>query len=335
MQRWSPEQAWTWHNAQSVVRGCNYVPRSAVNSTEMWQAETFDPHTIDQELGWAANAGYNAVRVFLQYLVWQASPVGQRERLDAFLNIADGHGMGTMPVLFCDCSFSGREPYLGPQDAPAPGVHNSGWVPSPGLQRVTDRAAWPNLEPYVQDIIHRFGRDRRVLAWDLYNEPGNSGMDERSLPLVEAAFTWARAAQPDQPLTTGLWRELNSPMSERIAALSDVISFHAYDPPEGVEAKIQHLAHYGRPLICSEWLHRQTGNTFDAILPLFASHRVGWFHWGLVAGRTQTYMPWGSAPGDPMPRMWQHDVFYPDGAPYDPAELERVRRFSFSSRETG
>jgi hypothetical protein len=290
----------------------------------MWQRETFDPVTIDQELGWAQAAGYNGLRVYLQYLVWRDDPAGLLARLDQFLGIASDRGMRTMLVPFCDCSFSGREPYLGPQDAPVAGIHNSGWVPSPGLKRVTDRSAWPDLKRYIQNLVSRFGRDERVLIWDLYNEPGNSNMGEQSLPLVEAAFEWAREADPAQPLTVGLWNEFEGPMSRRLAELSDVVSFHAYGDPQDVEPKIAVCRSYGRPLLCTEWLRRQVGNTFAALLPLFAQHKVGWYHWGLVAGKTQTYMPWGSKPGDPMPDVWQHDVFHPDGQPYDAREIELI-----------
>ena len=73
--------------------------------------------------------------------------------------------------------------------------------------------------------------------------------------------------------------------------------------------------------------------SFAAILPLFARARVGWFHWGLVTGRTQTYMPWGSKPGDPVPAVWQHDVYHPDGRPYDAGELALVRAFGFDDAD--
>lgn len=163
----------------------------------MWQQETFDPQTIDQELGWAHEAGYNSVRVFLQYVVWKEDPDGFKRRLGEFLTIAQKHNIRVMLVPFCDCAFAGREPYLGPQDAPVPGVHNSGWVPSPGLKRVVDRTAWPDLEKYIKDLIGHFGHDQRVLIWDLYNEPGNSNLWDKSLPLVVATFHWARATAPN------------------------------------------------------------------------------------------------------------------------------------------
>ena len=333
--QWSPEKAWRWYGRVGTIKGCNYLPRTAVNMTEMWRGETFDPATIDEELGWAEEAGYNSVRVFVQYLVWKDDADGLKKRIEEFLSIADSHGISTMMIFFCDCSFAGKEPYLGKQDDPVPGVHNSGWVPSPGLERVTDRSVWGDLEKYVKDIVGSFAGDKRILIWDLYNEPGNSRMGEKSLPLAEAAFAWAREVNPLQPVTIGAWSNFNGRMSKRLMELSDVVSFHGYDGPEGIEAKIKICRQYGRPIICTEWLRRQVGNTFASILPVFARNRVGGYHWGLVAGRTQTYMHWGSKKGSPMPKVWQHDVFYPDGKPYDTKEMQLLKAFSFGAAESG
>jgi hypothetical protein len=231
--------------------------------------------------------------------------------------------------LFCDCSFAGKEPYLGKQDEPVRGVHNSQWVPSPGLKRVTDKSVWPSLEKYVKDIVGRFGRDNRVLIWDLYNEPGNSGMGAKSVPLAEAGFRWARSVKPQQPLTTGVWSNIGGPMSQRIMKLSDIISFHAYGDVNDLKSKITVCQEFKRPMLCTECLRRQVGNTFEVILPVFASEKTGWYNWGLVAGRTQTYMHWGSKKGAPVPEIWQHDVFHPDGKPYDADEVDLIRNFTF------
>ncbi len=324
--RWSAEKAWSWHKQVGPLRGCNYIPRTAVNTIEMWQRETFDERTIAEELAWAAAVRLNSLRVFLHYLVWEADPDGLKQRLDKFLSVAYQRGLRTMLVLFDDCW--NQEPKLGPQEPPIPGVHNSRWVASPGRSRVLDRNAWKGLESFVKDIVGTFAKDERVLAWDLYNEPGNEGMGEKSLPLVEATFEWARAVHPTQPLTVGLWANFQDAMHQRFAELSDLISFHSYDPPEGVKAKIAYLQRFGRPIVCTEFLRRSVGNTFAAILPLFAEHRIGWFFWGLVAGRTQTYLDWSSKPGDPPPTVWQHDLLRPDGTPYDSAEIALLREWA-------
>jgi len=289
--QWPQAKAWNWYNELEPVRGCNYLPATAVNTTEMWQADTFDPDAVDRELGWAESAGYNSIRVFLQYIVWRDDPAGMKERIDRFLSIAERHGIKTMLIFFCDCSFAGKEPYPGRQDDPVPGVHNSGWVPSPGLKRVGDRLQWPDLERYVKDITERFGKDRRVLIWDLYNEPGNSNQGEKSLPLVEAVARWVRSCHPVQPLTVGAWTDFEGKMSKRLIELSDIVSFHTYGSAEDLKRVIAICGKYKRPMLCTEWLKRQSGNTFQTFLPVFSRNHIGWYHWGLVAGRTQTYMP--------------------------------------------
>lgn len=322
---WTQEQANNWYNGLGEVHGCNYLPRTAVNSTEMWLADSFDPTVIDEELGWAEEIGINSIRVFLQYMVWADDARGILDRFCRVLELAGRHSISVAPVLFCDCSFAGKEPYLGKQDDPIPGVHNSGWVPSPGLLRVENRGEWPRLEQYVKSVVGEFGSDDRILMWDLYNEPGNSNMGVRSLPLVEATFGWARTASPIQPLTTGAWTEFRSEMSTRIFEMSDVISFHAYDNPDAVRAKVNIASDYRRPMFCTEWLHRQSGNTFEHIMPIWRAHNVGWYVWGLVAGRTQTYCHWEAQPGTPVPEVWQHDLLHPDGTPYDSREITYVR----------
>lgn len=329
-ERWDKARAAAWMAEQGEIRGCNYLPRTAVNSTEMWQTETFDSETIAEELSWARDAGLNSLRVFLQYVVWRHDASGYKERIDRFLKLADRYGMRTMLVLFDDCAFSGKQPYVGPQPEPVPGVHNSGWTPSPGIELALDPARAHELAPYVKDIIGTFAQDPRVNVWDLYNEPGNSNLGDRTMWLVEAAFRWARQVNPQQPLTVGGWRfpvqGFRSVISQRFFELSDVVSFHYYSSPND-ERLYAFLQEYGaeRPLLCTEWLHRQSGNTFTAMLPIFRSHKVGWYVWGLVAGRTQTYMHWNSKPGTPIPEIWQHDLFHPDGTPYDPAELALIR----------
>ena len=203
--RWTAERAAEWAASVGWAKGFNYVPSTAVNTTEFWQADTFDETTIAREMEWAADIGYNSCRVFVQYLVWEADPAGLLARLRRFVDIAGANGISTMFTLFDDCAFSGKQPYLGVQDSPTPGVHNSGWTPSPGHERVVDRDAWPSLERYVTSVVAEFRDDDRLIAWDIYNEPANSGMGSTSDALVAASFDWARAADPTQPLTVGVW----------------------------------------------------------------------------------------------------------------------------------
>jgi len=273
-------------------------------------------------LGWAAGIGFNAMRVYLHDLLWGADAAGLTARMERYLAIAAGHGIRTLFVLFDDCW--NPNPRLGKQPAPIPGVHNSGWVQSPGQAVVREPSGWARLEQYVKGVIGAFRQDDRVLLWDLYNEPGNRGLLEASVPLLRLAYEWAREAAPSQPISSGAWADF-APVRELQLAESDVITFHNYNDAASLEAEIAALRQYGRPLICTEYMARTRGSRFATHLPIFKRERVGAINWGLVAGKTQTNYPWGSPEGAPEPEVWFHEVFRGDGAPYDPAEVAAIR----------
>src|SRR5882757_8487371 len=172
-ERWSVEKANTWYSQQGWLVGANYIPEDAINQLEMWQADTFDPAQVDKELGWAQNLGMNTMRVFLHDLLWEQDSKGFIKRIDTFLAIADRHHIRPVFVIFDSCW--DPQPKLGPQHPPIPGVHNSGWVQSPGAASLEDVKQYPRLHSYVVGVISTFANDKRVLAWDLWNEPDNSG----------------------------------------------------------------------------------------------------------------------------------------------------------------
>ena len=327
--RWAARRIWDWYDSIGTVKGVNYIPRTAVNSVEMWMAETFDPETIDEELGWARNAGYTSIRVQLQPVVWKADSDGFLDRVDRLLELAAKHGLRVVPVLFDDLDLAGEPPRAGAQAGPVPGEYNARWVSGPGRAAVTDRAQWPDLERYVKDVLGRFRRDGRVLYWDLYNTAGNSGLWEESLPLMDQTFNWARAVDPAQPLAVAAWREFGSAMAARKLERSDLITFRSYDNVESIEARLMLLKRYERPIICSNWLLRQTGNDFEKVLPLFAAYRVGWFNQGLVAGKTQLEVQQAQFRSATDPDLWQQAVLHPDGTPYRASELELIQSFRY------
>ena len=323
--RWTAEQANEWYSRQPWLVGCNFTPSTAINQLEMWQADTFDPETINRELGWAADIGFNTLRVYLHDLAWQADAEGFKKRLDHYLGIAARRHIRTLFTVFDDCW--NTEPKLGKQPEPIPGVHNSGWVQSPSSKIVTDPGSWARLERYVQDILGAFAADERILMWDLYNEPGNNKLGEQSLGLLQSAFGWAREAQPHQPLTVGVWFD-HPTLNEFQLAASDVVTFHHYGDAPGLTEQIQRFKAFGRPVICTEYMARTRGSRFATHLPIFKQERVGCYNWGLVSGKTQTIYPWGSPQGAPEPAEWFHDVFRRDGTPFDPAEVELIKQFT-------
>ncbi|MFP3937964.1 MAG: cellulase family glycosylhydrolase [Phycisphaerae bacterium] len=340
--RWSAETAWRWYRERPRPFGCNFTPSTAVNEIEMWQDETFDAETIERELSWAGGLGFNSVRVFLHFLVWRHDAEGLKQRMDWFLTQAQRAGISVMFVPFDDCW--GQDIHLGRQEPPVAGVHNSRWVSSPGHALVADPSARPELLQYVSDIIEAFADDDRVLAWDLYNEPGNGKpadnrpaaepLGEKSLSLLADAFDCARRVGASQPLTAGVWNytEKFRRLNEFQLSASDIVTFHHYSPPDETRRCIEQLRGRSRPIVCTEWMARTAGSRFQTHLPMFDELDVGCYCWGLVAGKTQTYYPWGSKPGAPEPEVWFHEVLHGDGTPYDGEEAEAIRRFAESCR---
>lgn len=179
---WTKEKANEWYKQWGWLRGCDFIPGTAINQLEMWQAATFDSATIDRELGYAESIGMNCMRVFLHHVAWQVDTDGFKQRINIYLNIADKHHIVTLFVFFDDCW---NESYkAGPQPAPKPGIHNSGWIRDPGKLYYDDPTLVTLLEQYVKDILITFAHDKRILLWDLYNEPGNSDYGNKSMPLL-------------------------------------------------------------------------------------------------------------------------------------------------------
>lgn len=322
MNRWTPEKANQWYARQPWLVGCNFIPSTAINQLDMWQAETFDPETIERELDWAARLRFNTLRVYLHDLLWEADAAGFKGRLNRFLDMTKARGIRPFFVFFDDCW--NASPQIGEQPDPIPGVHNSGWVQSPGRANVCDLATYPRLQRYVQDILETYRDDERVLMWDLYNEPNGSDQDMTTLPLLHKVFEWAREINPSQPLTVGIWRG-NETFNPIQLDNSDIITFHNYHDAENLAAQIAELKQLGRPLICTEWL-RRPDSLVQTCLPVFKREHVGCCNWGLVSGKTQTIYPWGSEKGAPEPTPWFHDLLHKDGTPYDADEVDLFRK---------
>jgi hypothetical protein len=342
--QWTAEEANNWYEKQSWPVGCNFLPSTAINQLEMWQADTFDPDTIDRELGWAAQLGFNTMRVYLHDLPWQQDADGFLKRIDQYLTIADSHGIGTIFVIFDDCWDPSPQP--GKQRAPKPHVHNSGWVQSPGKLLLAQPDKYDQFKPYVQGVLTRFKNDPRVLLWDLYNEPGNGNVSaygkvelkdkpRYSIELLAKTFAWARQVNPSQPLTVCVWTgdylsdpQKLSPLNRLALTQSDVISFHFYNSFDGIKAPVNALLAYHRPIVCTEYMSRPTGCTFQAFLPYFKQHRIGAINWGLVAGKSQTQYPWETwtKTYTAEPKIWFHDVFRPNGQPYNADEAAFIKK---------
>jgi hypothetical protein len=342
--RWSREQAAAWYATQPWLVGCNYIPSTAINQLEMFQAETFDPKTIDRELAMARGLGFNSVRVFLHDLLWLQDREGFLGRCEAFLAIADRHHIGVMFVLFDSCWHP--QPRIGRQPEPLPFTHNSGWVQGPGAEALQDAASRARLREYVLGVVGRFADDPRVVVWDVWNEPDNldggsvrrPGLEPKNkVALVNAllpeAFAWAREARPTQPLTSGVWRDSDNVTTldtcKRMQiAHSDVVSFHSYGDAASLRRCIENLSTYGRPLLCTEFMARPNKSTFEPHLGIMKEQKVAAYCWGFINGKSQTIYPWDSwkKASTAPPPVWFHDVLQPDGTPFSQDEVAYIRR---------
>ncbi len=321
---WTKQQSNEWYKQWGWLCGSDFIPSNAINQLEMWQAETFDTATINRELGWAEDIGFNSMRVYLHHVAWEIDSVGFKNRINDYLNIADKHKISTLFVLFDDCwnpiYHSGQQP------SPKAGIHNSGWIQDPGDKIYEDSTVVVVLERYVKDILTYFSDDKRIVLWDLYNEPGNSGYGNKSMRLLQNVFTWARQVNPSQPLSAGVWNKDLVELNHFQLANSDVTTYHNYMEPEIHMQWIDSLRKYGRPLICTEYMARTRNSRFDNIMPILKRENIGAYNWGLVAGKTNTIYAWDTPmPGNEEPKVWFHDIFRKDGTPYKEAEVALIK----------
>ena len=325
---WSKEKATAWYAAQAWPSGCNFQPSTAINQIEMWSDETFDAATIDRELGWAEGLGFNTMRVFLSSVVWQHNPAALKKNIDKYLTISEKHGIKTMFVFFDDCW--NKESAYGTQPAPKPGVHNSGWVQDPSCSLREDTAKlFPILEKYVKDIMVTFKNDKRILLWDLYNEPGNNKHGMNSMPLLKNVFKWARESNPSQPISSGIWYFGAPELNVFQIANSDIITYHNYDSPREHELIINMLRIQDKPMICTEYMARRNNSKFQNVMPMLKRNNVGAINWGFVSGKTNTIFAWDEPrPNDAEPPLWFHDIYRKNGTAFDTTEVDIIRKIT-------
>lgn len=349
--RWTTLAINNWYSKLPLLIGCNFIPSSAINPIEMWAADTFDTRTIEKELRWASEIfSINSLRVYLHFAPFEENPSKFIENIQTFLHIADTFSMNVLFVLFDDCW---RPVYsTGEQPKPKIGRHNHYWVQNPGRRERGDRTLWPRLQEYVTVVVSSFASDRRILGWDVWNEPGNFHHGLKTLPLMAAAVSWVRSCRPSQPVTIGVYAGYEMEMNRFQLCNSDFISFHYYGNVVDTRATLLAMRAVSgrRPLVCTEYLARTLDSTPAKILPLFNEFDAGSYGWGLVEGKTNTIWPWDYKPPrrqpptwrsylpdvlaasgeherfQSYPAVWFHDLLYRNGSVYDTADVAAMRQ---------
>lgn len=351
---WTKEEAREWYDALPWLRGCNFIGSDCANRIDQWQSYRMDEHmnTADREMAACEKLGMNTVRLIVEFDVWAQEPEAFMRCLEGYLGLAERHHLAVMLVLANEAVLCRGEKYtpraLGEQKY-ALGYHQ-GRFPLTEAEK-----AKPPVHPLetgewrqryldmVHEVVRKCARDKRVICWNVYNEPGIL-LGDRAEPLVRLLFDAVRAEDPIQPLCADVWRiwkgaddGVPQTKTEKTAlALSDVISIHTYSRYEKVVLQIEAFKKHGRPVLVTEWLNRISHNNVAEIYPLFYLEKIANWCWGCVAGKTQTYEPWdtlweqydsGTSPDLDFTK-WQHDIFRPSLHPYDPHETELMRRFN-------
>src|SRR5258708_39699237 len=76
---------------------------------------------------------------------------------------------------------------------------------------------------------------------------------------------------------------------------------------------------------------RGNGSMLQGTLPLAKKYNVAAINWGLVAGKTQTYLPWDSWQHpytDRDPAVGFHEIFRTDGTPYSADETAFIKQMT-------
>jgi len=347
---WSKEKAWEWYNSRTWLRGCNFMGSDCANRIDQWQELGFEKRleTAERELALAAETGFNSIRIILEFLVWDQQHDGFMQRLDRYLDAAWKHGISAMIVFGNDCMPPKNEFWkplqLGEQKYDW-GYHGGRKLSQHqqfggmGYHVMDEPEIFARHEQWVREIMDTYKNDPRVIIWDLYNEPGNSNRAGVTMPHVRRFFEIAREVNPMQPITSALWRNIDSPVQDEINSFllenSDIISYHSYGTYEQNIRLIKLLKSHGRPVINTEWLARMTHNTVEEMFPLFYLEKIGCWNWGFVAGLYQTYEPWNGVwqqweqgkARDVDFKVWFHDLYRFNLHPYDPNEIELIRKY--------
>ena len=255
----------------------------------------------------------NVVRVFLQVAVYEAAPHRFLENLENLLSLCAKHQLQLMPVLFDSC--------FDPQSVDLKDYHDKKWMPSPGFSRLgaQDR---PAMERYIHAVVGGHKDDRRIVLWDVMNEPESTAhygdWERGGRATIDAFVRWSlrrvKEEKPTQPLTIG-WAGQNNNIAS--IDLVDVICIHHYCPSADIAKGIREAQHwgrlYGKPVILNEFIGRPQ-QPFAGTLPIVAEQKIGWCFWELMIGRTQ--FAEGASP--------YQGLVYPDGTCYDADEVAAV-----------
>ena len=325
--RATPMQASVPANTSTWI-GANYTPAYAANQIQMWHE--FKPEVIESELTAAVKYfGINTLRVYLHNIVYDTEKEVFLERIEEFLKICDRHGIKPGFVFFDDCwNHVGITIDTLP---PVDGRHNGRWAALQDAERKDENL--PKFKAYVQAVIAPHREDKRVLWWEIYNEP-NMG-DAFSLKLREAGYGWAKELKPIHPVIA-CWDD--HPYTDIVNAHNYTVDWAGWDrqadmnPAKGTvftEAGARWFgkkpASSGSPIEVIEWLKKRK-----------AAHKYVpgvYLCWELMVGNSNCRWYWGTPDGASEPAIPWCGLLWPDCTPVSYAEAEAVRSYATGRKQ--
>ena len=303
--------------------GTNYTPAYAVNQVQFWH--DFRPDVVEKELAAAqAHFGISSLRVYLHNINFDEEKDLFLSNLEKFLKICEKHGIKPGFVFFDDCHrHSGI--FLDKPTNPVKGWHNGRWAACP-QDRDRDPKDVHKFKPYIQEVIRAHRTDKRILWWEIFNEPSKL---EYSDQLRRAGYQWAKDVKPIQPVLN-CWNDND---------VTDIVNAHNYrwNPTSWerqananikkgtvfTEAGARWYAprpSNGEPCEVLHWLEgrRASGKSTPGV----------YLDWELMVGNSNCRWYWGTSPDSPEPTMPWCGLMWPDATPVSLAESEASLRYT-------
>ena len=309
--------------------GCNYTPAYAVNQVQFWH--DFRAKVVEKELAAARKYfGISTLRVYMHNINFDEEKQVFLANLEKFLVICDKYGIRPGFVFFDGCHRH-EGIFLDKPTKPVSGFHNGRWAQCPQARDI-DKDNLEKFKPYVQEIIRAHRTDKRVLFWEIHNEPppGDNYRDR----LKKAGYKWAKEVKPIQPV-------LNCEKGRRGWAdceVTDIVDSHVYSHAHG---PLRYLADVnpGKGTVFTEagarWKasRRNFGGPIDIVHWLQRRRKEGkstpgvYLCWELMVGNSNCRWHWIDKPGAAEPEIPWCGLLWPDATPVSLAEAEAVRRY--------
>lgn len=199
------------------------------------------------------------------------------------------------------------------------------------------------LEQRVRETIRHFRGDKRIIMWDIWNEPALSGEAcHKQMEWIRRIAQWCREEGCTQAITASiLWDpEISASGGNSYTAVRreaeqemDLHNFHDYVMQENHSANINYIINRykkldNRPLVCTECLTRPDGSGVAMSLSEFSKHKIGFYTWGLYASDHNWEVKWGRSTYYAYEPMF-HNLLYAGGDPVSEDELSYIKNFRF------